>query len=71
MDAQGEGIVIAAPQSTVEHPLTAIDYIALLSQCETLEEVDTYSLQLPLHVLNDERYSKAVAFRKSVLRATA
>lgn len=49
------------PQSTPEKPLTAIDYCAALTHCETLEEVHTFNSQLPLEVLQDDRYNRALA----------
>ncbi len=57
-----------APQSTSEKPLTAIDYCAALTYCETLEEVHTFNSQLPLFVLQDARYNTALALHCSKLR---
>lgn len=61
--------MIAVPQTTIEKPLTAIDYCACLEHCATVEEVGTFSEQLPLHVREDERYTKAVAHRLAAIRA--
>lgn len=59
--------MIAVPQSTIEKPLTAVDYCACLEHCITLEEVGTFSEQLPEWVRSDERFSKAVAKRLAVI----
>lgn len=63
--------MIAVPQSSVEKPLTAVDYCACLEHCLTLAEVATFSEQLPLAVREDERYCKAVAKRLASIREKA
>lgn len=60
--------MITVPQSTVEKPLTAVDYCAALAYCETLEEVHTFNSQLPLEVLQDDRYNRALAQHCSRLK---
>jgi len=55
--------VIEVPQSTVERPLTAIDYLVPLAQCANLDEVCQYAQRCPEHVRNDERFTRAVARR--------
>lgn len=56
------------PQTTPEKPLTAIDYCAALSQCNSIEDIRQFSEKVPLDVLNDERYNRAVASRLAVIR---
>lgn len=51
------------PRSTVEKPLTAIDYIALLEQCNSVGEVLDFGDRVPRHVATDERYIRAAAAR--------
>lgn len=57
------------PQSTPEKPLTAIDYCAELTrQCNSIEEIREFSEKVPVDVLNDERYNRAVAGRLAAIR---
>lgn len=56
------------PQTTAEKPLTAIDYCAALSQCNSVEDIRQFSEQVPISVLNDERYNRAVAGRLAAIR---
>lgn len=60
---------LTPPVSTIEKPLTAIDYAACLEHCLNIVEVATFSEQLPLAVRMDERYCKAVAKRLAVIAA--
>lgn len=60
--------MIIVPQSTVEKPLTALDYCAELTRCETLEDVHSFNSQLPLEVLQDDRYNRALAQHCSRLK---
>lgn len=53
--------------STVDRPLTAIDYIALLEQLHTVAEVLDFGDQLPRNVATDERFIKAQARRCSAI----
>ena len=53
--------MIDVPQSTVEKPLTAIDYIASLQACSSLSEVQQFASRCPLEVRQDERFGRAVA----------
>lgn len=54
---------ISVPVSTVEKPLTAIDYIAALQECATTCQVMYFSARVPDAVRADERYASAVATR--------
>jgi len=60
--------MIEVPQSTVERPLTAIDFIAVLAQCSTVSEVADYAQRCPEHVRNDERFTRAVARRLAAIK---
>lgn len=55
------------PQSTVEKPLTAIDYCAELEKFSSRDDIRQFSEQVPIEVLNDERYSRAVAHRLAAI----
>lgn len=56
--------MITVPVSTPEKPLTYIDYCAELTrQCNSVEDIRIFSEKVPLEVLNDERYNRAVAMR--------
>jgi hypothetical protein len=55
--------MIEVPQSTVERPLTAIDFIASLQTCSSLSEVQQFSSRCPLEVRQDDRFGRAVARR--------
>lgn len=55
--------MIEVPVSTVEKPLTPIDFIAVLAQCSTVSEVADYAQRCPEHVRNDERFTRSVAWR--------
>jgi hypothetical protein len=59
--------VIAVPQSTVEKPLTAIDYMVPLEQCASLTELADYTGRVPEAIREDERFTKAVACRLAVI----
>lgn len=61
--------MICVPQSTLEKPLTAIDYIAHLEQCSTLGEVSEYAGAVPEGIREDERFARAVSWRLAVLKA--
>lgn len=56
------------PQSTIEKPLTAIDFIAALETCHSVNEVKDFGEQVPLPVRHDERFTKAVAKRLAVIK---
>lgn len=60
--------MIAVPQSTPEKPLTAIDYIAGLEQCQSLTDVKNYGELTPLKVRTDERFTRAVAKRLAAIK---
>lgn len=60
--------MITVPQSTEEKPLTAIDYCAALDQCKSAEDIRQFSMQVPIPVLNDERYNRAVASRLAAIK---
>jgi hypothetical protein len=53
--------VIPELQSTVEKPLTAVDYCAALSECDGIREVQIFAERAPLSVQRDERFTRAVA----------
>lgn len=46
-----------------ESAMTAIDHIAKLDECSSVDEIGAYSEKLPEHVRNDERFTRAVARR--------
>lgn len=52
-----------APKSTVEKPLTVVDFIAHLEQCYSVGEVLDFGEQLPPAIAADERFIKAQASR--------
>jgi hypothetical protein len=56
-------VIPAVPQSTVEKPLTAIDYMVPLEQCTSITDVQRYAEQVPVEVRQDERFTRAVAKR--------
>lgn len=60
--------MIAARKSTPEMPLTVIDHIADLALCRSLTDIQQFSEQLPIEVLNDERYNRAVAMRLAAIK---
>lgn len=60
--------MIAVPQSTVEKPLTPIDYIAAMEACATVREVGQFADQVPSAVRNDERFTRAVAARLGAIK---
>lgn len=60
--------MITVPQSTVEKPLTAIDYIAVLEQCSSVSDVADYAQRCPEHVRNDERFTRGVAMRLAIIK---
>lgn len=60
--------MIIARKSTPEMPLTVIDHIADLERCHSVSDIQGFSEQLPVDVLNDERYSRAVAHRLAAIR---
>jgi hypothetical protein len=53
--------VIPELQSTIEKPLTAIDYVAALSECDGILEVQIFVERAPLSIQRDERFASAVA----------
>lgn len=61
---------VQVPQPTIEKPLTAIDYIAVLEQCSTLDEVAWYAQACPEAIRNDERFTRGVAKRLSSIKHT-
>lgn len=60
--------MIPVLQSTVEKPLTAIDYIAALEQCTTVADVQRFGEQVPLAVRQDDRFNRAVATKLLLLQ---
>lgn len=61
--------MITVPQSTVEKPLTAIDFIAVMEQCSTVAEVADYAQRCPEHIRNDERFTKGVSMRLGAIKS--
>ena len=61
--------MIPVLESTVEKPLTAIDYIAALDQCDGIREVQLFAEQVPMDVRQDERFTRAVANRIKAMRS--
>ena len=61
--------MIDVPQSTVEKPLTAIDYIAALDQCASISDVKKFSQGVPEHVRNDDRFARSVAARLGAIKS--
>lgn len=61
--------MITVPVSTEEKPLTAIDFCGeLAKQCHSIEDIREFSEKVPLEVLNDERYNRAVAMRLAAIK---
>lgn len=60
--------MITVPQSTVEKPLTAIDYIVFLEQCHTHEDIQQVSAEVPMKVRQDDRFERAVAKRLAAIK---
>lgn len=59
--------MITVPSSTVEKPLTAIDYIAALEQCASVTDVQRFGEQVPLEVRQDDRFNRAVATKLAAI----
>lgn len=63
---------ITVPVSTIEKPLTAIDYIAELErQCRNTADVESFRSQVPATVLHDIRFRRAVARKLASIREAA
>lgn len=60
--------MIEVPQSTIERPLTVIDHIAVLQQASTRSEVVDFAQRCPEHVRNEERFTRAVAWRLATIK---
>lgn len=60
--------MIPVLESTIEKPLTAIDYIAALDQCDGIREIQLFADQVPMHIRQDERFTRAVANRIKAMR---
>lgn len=56
------------PQPTIEKPLTAIDYIAVMNDCTDYRELVGYVKLVPPEIFEDERFVRAF---KNRLNATA
>lgn len=61
-------MTVNVPTSTIDKPLTAIDYIAAMDACSTHVEVGKFCDQVPLSVRNDERFGKAVAAKLAAIK---
>ena len=59
--------MIPVPVSTIEKPLTAIDFIASLQQCISVAQVASYGERVPEEIKKDERFAKAVAARLAAI----
>ena len=62
--------MIEVPQSTVEKPLTPIDFVAVLQQCASISEVADYAQRCPLEVRQDDRFARSVAYRLGEIKAS-
>jgi len=60
--------MIEVPVSTVERPLTPIDFIAVLQQCSSVADIADYAQRCPEHVRNDERFTRGVAMRLAIIK---
>lgn len=60
--------MIAVPVPTIEKPLTAIDYIAVMEQCSTFEELRDYATRCPMEIVEDDRFAKAFKNRLDNIR---
>lgn len=56
------------PVSTIEKPLTAIDYIAVLEQCGDIFMLNQLAEALPRSVVDDDRFARAFQNRVAELR---
>lgn len=72
LDAQdkGGGRVIAVPQSTVEKPLTSVDYIAILPLCGDVPTLMKLASALPPYVVADDRFAQAFKKRLAELHTS-
>jgi hypothetical protein len=61
--------VISVPVSTVERPVTVIDFIAGLYACASVTEVESYNQQCPAAIRDDARFVRAVALRVALIKA--
>jgi hypothetical protein len=64
-------LMVNVPVSTVEKPLTPIDFIAAMDQCITIAEVRRFASGCPDAVRSDERFTRAVAARLLAVRKKA
>lgn len=46
-------------QSTLEKPLTAVDYISDLAALDSLAELAAYAVAIPVHIVGDARFAQA------------
>lgn len=60
---------IKVPQPTIEKPLTPIDYMVPLAECQTHREVAEYAEAVPATVRSDERFGRAVAARLDEIKS--
>lgn len=60
--------MIPVPVSTVEKPLTVIDFIASLEYCVTPDEVRDYGDRVPMEYRSDERFTRGVRRRLDAIR---
>lgn len=63
--------MIAVPQSTVEKPLTPIDYLAALELCASINDVQLFAEQVPVEVRQDYRFERGVAKRLAAIKDKA
>jgi hypothetical protein len=61
-------VTVTVPVSTIEKPLTPIDFIAALDACSTHLEVGQFCDQVPTHVRSDERFTRAVAAKLTAIK---
>lgn len=60
--------MISVPVSTVDKPLTVIDFIAGLANGNSLNELAAYANALPPHIVEDERFARAFKRRLDELK---
>jgi hypothetical protein len=64
-----QGLYVNIPQSTIEKPLTTIDFIAAMNeQCSSLHDLTMFASRCPLHVLEDDRFARAFKSRLDTIR---
>ena len=60
--------MIPVPHSTVQKPLTWLDYVVCLESSSSLFEIKRFAEQVPVEVRQDERFARAVAKRIAAIK---